>query len=123
MDKSYFEFWFKKLGKAWSERDPRAAASLFSKDCKYYESVFEEPCKNWNDIFKLWKAVPENQKDVNFNFRVLAASDNSSIANWQVTRTYLPTKKKQFIDGIFQVSLNKQGLCIYFKQWRAVKEL
>lgn len=25
---------------------------------------------------------------------------------------------KQEIDGIFQLSLNEEGKCIYFKQWR-----
>ena|SRR3989338_1447970 len=123
MNKSDFETWFKKLGKAWSARNPKAAASLFSKDCKYYESVFVEPCKNWDDILKLWLIVPKNQKNVTFEFKLISISDNVGIANWKVTRTLLPSNEKQLVDGIFQVSLNKQGLCNYFKQWRAVKTL
>ena len=87
------------------------------------ESVFEEPCKSWNDILRVWSVVPHNQKDVTFDFDILSVSDNVGIANWKVTRTLLPSNEKQFIDGIFQVSLNKHGLCTYFKQWRAVKRL
>ncbi len=123
MNKSGFETWLTKLGKAWSERNPKTAASLFSKDCKYYESVFEEPCKSWDDILKLWLVVPENQKDVTFDFKVIAVSDKTCIANWRVSRTLLPNNEKQFIDGIFQISLNKKGLCNYFRQWRMVKKL
>src|SRR3989338_8005821 len=119
MDMSDFENWFTKHGKAWSERNPKAAASLFSKDCKYYESVFEEPCKSWDGILKLWSIVPENQKDITFVFKILAISDTYCIANWQVTRTLLPSNEKQLIDGIYQVSLNNKGLCTYFKQWRS----
>ncbi|MBI4177544.1 MAG: nuclear transport factor 2 family protein [Candidatus Aenigmarchaeota archaeon] len=121
MNKLKCETWLAKLGKAWSERDPKAAASLFSRDCKYYESVLEEPCKSWDDILKLWLVVPENQKDVIFGFKVLAISDACCIANWQVTRTLLPSNKKQLIDGIFQISIDEQGLCDYFKQWTVKK--
>jgi len=122
MNKSDFKVWLKKFGESWSRRNPKTA-SLFSRDCKYYESALGEPCKSWDDIFKLWLVVPENQKDVAFNFQIIAFSDNTCAANWRVTRTLLPSKEKQIIDGIFQISLNKQGLCNYFKQWRTVKKL
>jgi hypothetical protein len=122
MEKSLFDSWLSKLGEAWSERNPQKAAALFSKDCRYYESVFNEPCESWEDILKLWLVVPENQKDVTFEHNILCVSDNTGIANWKVVRTLLPSNKKQYIDGIFQVSLNKQGLCTFFKQWRAVRE-
>lgn len=123
MDKAEFEAWLKKHGKAWSGRNPEEAASLFSKDCRYYESVFEEPCKSWDGILKLWLVVPKNQKNVTFDFEIIAVSDELGIANWRVTRTLLPSGEKQLIDGIYKISLNEQGLCNYFKQWRAVKRL
>jgi hypothetical protein len=123
MNKYDFKDWLTKLGKAWSGSNSKAAASLFSKDCKYYESVFEKPRDSWNDILKLWLAVPENQKDITFDFKIIAFSDDACVANFKVSRTLLPSNKKQLIDGIFQFSLNEQGLCNYFKQWRTVKEL
>ena len=118
-----FESWLNKLGKAWSERNPKAAASLLSKSCKYYESVFEKQCRSWNDILKLWQAVPHNQKNVKFKFKIIAVSDKICVANWHVARTMLPGNEKQLIDGIFQISLNKKGACTYFKQWRSVKRI
>lgn len=123
MKKSDFETWLTKLGKAWSKRDPKKAASLFSKDCKYYESALGEPCKNWGDILKLWLVVRKNQNGVTFNFEVICFADNTCLANWKVKRILIPSKEKQLIDGIFQFSLNEQGLCNYFKQWRTVKKL
>lgn len=123
MDRSEFESWFTKLGKAWSDRNPQAAASLFSKDCKYYESVFEESCDSWEGILKLWSVVPDNQESVDFDFDILCVSGDMCIANCKVSRTLLPNKEKQLIDGIFQIVINGQGLCNYFKQWRTVKKL
>jgi len=123
MTNNQFTEWFNKLGKAWIERDPHEAANLFSKDVKYYESVFDSPCENWNRVFELWKVVPTNQKNVTFDFEVIAIKDNLAVANWKVTRILLSTNQKQIIDGIFVIKLNNEGRCNYFKQWRAVKEV
>ena len=98
MNKPDFEAWLRKHGKAWSERNSKASASLFSKDCMYYETVFEEPCKSWDDILKLWLVVPNNQKDITFDFEIIAVSDNFGIANWRVTRILLPSDEKQLIE-------------------------
>ena len=122
MEKQKFQDWFEKLGKAWSARDPQKAANLFSKNVKYYESVFDPPCESWDKVFELWKVVPENQKDVIFEFEIMAVSDDLAVANWKVNRTLLPSNRKQNIDGIFVAKLNEEGLCNYFKQWRAVQE-
>lgn len=35
-----------------------------------------------------------------------------------MTRTMTNTNTRQEIDGIFQVSVNKDIKCTYFKQWR-----
>lgn len=35
-----------------------------------------------------------------------------------MTRIMTKTNIKQEIDGIFQISLDKDGKCSYFKQWR-----
>jgi len=121
MSNNKFTEWFNKLGEAWSERDPHKAANLFSKDVEYYESVFDSPCENWDKVLELWKVVPDNQKDITFDFELVAVADNLAVANWKVTRTLLPTNQKQIIDGIFIIKLNDEGRCNYFKQWRVVK--
>ena len=50
MEKEIFDDWLKKLGKAWSDRNPEKTANLFSKDVEYHESVFNPPCKNWEEV-------------------------------------------------------------------------
>ena len=121
MDKFSLQSWVIKLGKAWSNRDPEAAASLFAENCNYYESVLEKPCHNPYEILRLWSVVPKNQKNVIFNFKILCVSGKFGIVNWNVKITLLPNNEKQVIDGIFQISLNKEGLCTFFKQWRTSK--
>ncbi len=121
MEQKLFEKWFTKLGRAWCNRNPEEAVNLFSKDVEYYESVFEKPCKNWDAVYKLWKIVPKNQKNITFNFKIISTSGNLAVANWKVKRTFLPSNEQQNIDGIFIIKLNNNGICNYFKQWRTVQ--
>ena len=51
-------------------------------------------------------------------FEIIAHNDETCIVNWQMTRTMTKNETKQEIDGIFQISLNEDGKCTYFKQWR-----
>ena len=116
MENKRFNEWFIRLGEAWSERNPQKAASLFSKDVEYYESVFDKPCASWNEVYELWKVVPESQKDVTFEHELIAVNDNLAVANWKVTRTTIPANQKQKFDGVFVIKLNSEGLRNYFKQ-------
>ena len=120
MQKSDFEAWFKKLGQAWVNRNPDAALTLFSKDVKYYESVFQPPC-NWDGALALWQIVPKNQEGVSFEFDLLSYSEDQAVANFRVSRTLLPDNVPQEINGIFLIKLNEKGLCTLFKQWRTIR--
>ncbi len=44
-----------------------------------------------------------------------------AIINFKMIRNLTLTNEKQEIDGIFQISLNQDNLCNYFKQWRFTK--
>ena len=116
-----FQNWLDQLGKKWIALDPEGAADLFSKDVVYFESTLKNPCKSWGEVFELWKVIPDNQKDITYNFEILAIKDDLCVANWQMERTLLPQNIKQKIDGIFVIKLNKDGLCNYFKQWRTAE--
>ena len=72
---------------------------------------------------RLWGVVPTNQKDIALDFKVLATSGNTGVANWRMTRTLVPSGKRQRVDGIFLVTLENNGLCSLFKQWRVTEEI
>ena len=121
MDK--FDKWLKDFGSAWENLNPDAAMSMFSKDeLEYFETVFDKPCTNWDEVYKLWEIIPINQKDVKFWSEILMFDGSRAIVHWKVKRVFIQTNKNQLIDGIFEIKLNPEGLCTYFKQWRSVKE-
>ncbi len=104
--------------KSWKQLDWRRTIETLSRDVKYYETPIDEPCKNFEEVINLWNVVEENQKDINYKYKIISFDENTCIINWQMTRTMTKNNVKQEIDGIFQISLNEEGKCIYFKQWR-----
>ena len=113
--------WIENFMSGWKERDVEAVMKTISENCEYYESVFDKPCSSFSDIRKLWEVVPTNQKDIEYSYNIISEDDSSCIINVFVKRTLIPSGVVQNIDGIFQVSLDENGLCSFFKQWTIKK--
>ena len=118
MLKQKYENWTKEFMESWKELDWERTLKTLDKEVKYYENPIDEPCKNFEDVINLWNVVADNQKDINYEYEIVAYNDNTCVINWQMTRTMTTNNTKQEIDGIFQISLNEDGKCTYFKQWR-----
>jgi len=110
--------WTKEFMESWKELDWKRTLKILDKEVKYYENPIDEPCKTFEDVINLWNVVADNQKDINYEYEIVAYNDNTCVINWQMTRTMTTNNTKQEIDGIFQISLNEDGKCTYFKQWR-----
>ena len=119
--KEKYDIWAKEFMESWKQLDWRRTLETLSKDVKYYENPIDEPCKNFEEVVNLWNVVEENQRDIDYKYKIISFSESVCIINWQMTRTMAKTNVKQYIDGIFQISLNKEGKCSYFKQWRFTK--
>lgn len=113
-----YDTWTKEFMESWKLLDWRKTLALLSEDVKYYENPIDAPCKNFEEVTNLWNVVEENQKDIDYKYKIISFNEETCIINWQMTRTMTKTGVKQEIDGIFQVSVNDEGKCTYFKQWR-----
>lgn len=116
-----YDVWTKEFMESWKVLDWKRTLDVIDKDCKYYENPIDEPCANFDEIVKLWEVVEENQKDITYSYEIVAYNDEVAIVNWQMKRTFIPTNAVQNIDGIFEVSVNDEGKCTLFKQWRFTK--
>lgn len=121
MNKVTYENWTKEFMDSWKELDWKRTLQTLDKDVKYYENPIDEPCQSFEEVINLWNVVEDNQKDINYKFNIVAFNEETCIINWQMNRTMIKTNEKQQIDGIFQISLNNEGKCTYFKQWRFTK--
>lgn len=113
-----YNSWTKEFMESWKELDWQRTLKTLDKEVKYYENPIDEPCKTFEDVIKLWNVVADNQKDIDYKYEIVAYNDDTCIINWQMTRTMTANDTKQEIDGVFQISLNEDGKCTYFKQWR-----
>ena len=118
MNKEKYENWTREFMDSWKELDWKRTLKLLNKNVKYYENPIDKPCRNFEEVTNLWNVVADNQKDIEYKFKILAHNDETCIVNWQMTRVMTKGNTKQEIDGIFQISLDEEGKCTYFKQWR-----
>lgn len=113
-----YDQWTKDFMESWKNLDWKKTLGLLANDVEYYENPIDAPCSNFDEVVALWNVVADNQKDISYKYEIISFNDDICIINWQMTRTMTKTDTKQEIDGIFQVSLNDDGKCKYFKQWR-----
>ena len=113
-----YDTWIKEFMESWKELDWERTLKTLDKNVKYYENPIDAPCASFDDVINLWNVVADNQKDINYKYEIVVYDEKTCIINWQMTRTLTSNNVKQEIDGIFQISLNEEGLCTFFKQWR-----
>ena len=118
MLKEKYEKWTKDFMDSWKDLDWKRTLELLAKDVAYYENPIDKPCSNFEEVTNLWNVVADNQKDIEYQFKIVAFNEETCIVNWQMTRVMTKTNQKQEIDGVFQISLDENGLCKFFKQWR-----
>ena len=122
MRKKYKE-WTTLMMESWKKLEGAKTANLFSEDVEYYETLDAPPCDSFATVKKLWEVVPENQSDISYKFEIISADEDCGIINWIMNRTFKTEGSilHQYIDGIFQIKINDEGKCCYFKQWRFTK--
>ncbi len=116
--KQKYEKWTKEFLESWKELDWKRTLETLDKNVEYYENPIDKPCSNFEEVTNLWSVVADNQKAIDYQFEIVAYTENVCIINWQMTRTMTKGNIKQEIDGIFQITLNESGKCTFFKQWR-----
>jgi uncharacterized protein (TIGR02246 family) len=117
MDKERFQSWLDSYGRAWENRDHQAFASLFSDNASYYANPFSEPLNGRSAILDYWSNVICSQEQIQFNYEVVAVTQESGIAHWWASFVHISSKTKVRLDGIFIVSLNDENRCRVLKQW------
>lgn len=98
-------------------RDPDMAAGLCTENVLYYEDPFRDPFKGRAAVRKIWEEVPKTQKDILFSSDIIDVVSQTGIAHWSASYTKISSGKRIALDGVFIVTLNKDGLCTEFHMW------
>jgi hypothetical protein len=117
MDRTTFENWLDAYKRVWEDRDPEAAADLFTAEANYFETPFEAPARGREGIRDYWSDATRYQEGVEFSYEVLATTENMGIAHWHTEFARLTTNSTVELDGIFLVELDADSKCTEFREW------
>jgi hypothetical protein len=117
MDKKRLEEWLEGYGRAWEERDPDAAAALFSESAEYYETPFEEPDRGREGVRGYWRGATGSQRHVSFSYEILSVASNTGIAHWTAEFTRISSGQRVRLDGVLVLVFADDGLCRTLREW------
>lgn len=118
-----FDFWLEAYGRAWENRDPAAAAELFSEDATYRETPFDEPARGREAIFEYWARATAGQEGVRFGHEVLMVDGDMGVARWRAAFKRIRSGTPVELDGILVVRMDADGTCAEFREWWHFREL
>ena len=117
MTPSAFASWLDAYGRAWTSRDPQAAADLFTEGGAYQVTPFVEPMRGRQAILDYWTHVTQTEKEVQFGYEILSVTLEQGIARWWASFVIVPPGLQTKLDGIFLISLDENGRCHSLREW------
>ena len=117
MERTSFEAWLEKYGRAWRERNPQAAADLFTDDGTYQVTPFVKPMRGRPEIFEYWSRVARTEENIQFGYEILVVTPEAGIARWWASFVVVPQSLQTKLDGIFLISLSADGHCQSLREW------
>ncbi|MGE0031251.1 MAG: nuclear transport factor 2 family protein [Steroidobacteraceae bacterium] len=112
-----FERWLRAYGQAWEDRDPAAAARLFTDDAEYYWTPLDPPQRGHAGIAAAWDGAVSQQREIAFRYEILAMTGATGIAKWRADFTRLPAQSRVVIEGILTAEFADATHCRVFREW------
>jgi len=117
MERTSFEAWLEKYGRAWRDRNPQAAADLYMDDGTYQVTPFGKPMRGRPEIFEYWSHVARTEENIQFGYEILAVTPELCIARWWASFVIVPERLQTKLDGIFLITLHADGRCQSLREW------
>lgn len=113
--------WLDAYGEAWESRDADKAAELFAAASSYQVTPYDEPHVGPEGVRRYWAGVTDNQRNVQFEYRILGSSGNTGIAHWWAEFDVEPGGAHLALDGIFVLDFDANGKCTRLREWWHLK--
>lgn len=111
-DNNVYIKWLDNLKSFWKLKDVKSILTMFDNNVEYYETPFEllKDNKNLAKLELVWHDIDEH--DIKkLNYKVLGYKENGVIVN------FILELDNKIIDMIYDIKLNEDEKCVYFKQW------
>jgi len=121
LDESIFAAWLDRYKAAWEQRDPAAAAALFTEQATYRETPYDAPFEGQGAIRNYWTKAVAGQRDVRFSYDILACCGDRGLCHWHATFAAEPAGDTIDLDGIFHCRFAGDGRVATFEEWWHLK--
>lgn len=112
--------WLAAYRRAWIERDPDAAAALFTDDASYRELPYDKSFIGRSGVRNYWASVTSAQDEVELEYGTpIVESDRASVEWWV---TMLNGGAEVTLAGSFVLRFDDDGLCRELREYWHVGE-
>jgi len=115
------ERWLSGYQEAWETRDPAAAARLFTADARYFETPWSLPFDGRSAIADYWASVTADQRDVEFEFEIVAVNAATAVARWSAGFELASTGTAIALDGVFILEFETAETVGELREWWVLK--
>ena len=107
--------WIDGYRAAWENRDPDAAAALFTEDASYRTAPYSEPELGRDGVHAYWAGVTATQDDVKFLSGTPVVEGDHAAVEWWVTM--LNGGAEVTLAGEFLLRFDESGLCRELREY------
>jgi hypothetical protein len=107
--------WLAEYRRAWMERDPDAAAALFTEDASYREQPYEEAHTGRTGVHDYWANATSTQDAVELEYGAPVIEGNRAAVEWWVTLRNEGTEIT--LAGEFMLRFDEHGLCQELREY------
>jgi uncharacterized protein (TIGR02246 family) len=108
--------WLRKLADAWQQRDPDAAAALFTEDATYSTDPYSPPSRGRSAIRDYWAGEVAGQQGVRVRFGTPLVSGHQAVAEWWATVAE-SAKGPITLAGIVVLRFAADGRCAELREY------
>lgn len=107
--------WLEAYRRAWIDRDPDAAAALFTADAVYREQPYDEAFAGPAGVRDYWTRVTATQQDVELEYGTPLVGGSRTAVEWWVT---LANDGAEItLAGAFMLTFDEAGLCRELREY------
>ena len=107
--------WLEGYRRAWVQRDPDAAAALFTPDAVYQEQAFQPAFVGRDAIRSYWATVTATQSDIELRYGRLVVEGRKAAVEWW---TNLRNDGADVtLAGEFMLTFGRRGLCSSLREY------
>jgi hypothetical protein len=107
--------WLESYAQAWVERDPAAAAQLFTEGATYAEQPYQDAFVGPAGVRDYWARVTETQANVEIRYGTPLTVGNRTAVEWWTTLTNGGTEIT--LAGSFMLTFDESGLCSSLREY------